>query len=672
MGLHIWFAAMLGVAGGIALAAAVRREATWLAATAFVAGGSAQLGLTDPLWFGSLQLRPHGAFALLCYAVVAAQAGVAAGLLLTGGRLAALWRGVQALGAGRVVLLAVLLLGSLVAPMGFLHRHEYAAFGKQLTAAAAFLAINGATLAAFAMLLPERWLLPLSNAIDRVNASPGKALPWAAALWVFAVTLLLNIVAFDRMPRIPDEVAYLFQAKTFALGHLYVPAPDGAMAAALGYDWIAIADGKWYSIFPPGWPAALAIGVALGLPFLVNPLIAALTIPVGHAFVSRWVSPRLAVLVTLLLAVSPWYLATGASLMSHSLTLLLVLSAWLLMLTEGSRRPAAWFAAGCLMGWLFLTRPLEGVTIGVLTGLWAMMRADLRSVQGWVMVAAYGFGCALVGALIFPYNQIFTGDMLVTPIDRYFDLLWHPGANRLGFGSDIGSPDGWGGVDIWSGHSPLEALVLVQFNLRSLNIELLGWAVGSLAFVFVHLIWGRLSRADWCMVAVIAVTVGAYGLYWFNGGFYIGPRYWFMALWPMLFLTARGLQTATGILRGVSVADAQERAAALTLLLTAVAILSFLPWRATMRYWEFRGFHDGYRELVRSGAFDRSLVFVRNGDDMGEYGSAFMLNAPDLTGPLFLRDRGTAENASIAARYPDRTFITVDGGTAGRKGTDRP
>lgn len=663
---------MLGMAGGIALAAAVRREAAWLAAAAFVAGASAQLGLTDPLWFGSLVLRPHGAFALLCYATVAAQAGVAAALLLTGGRLATLWRGACGLGVARVVLLTVLMLGSLVAPMGFLHRHEYGAFGKQLIAAAAFLAINGATLAAFAMLLPRQWLAAITAGLDRVKASAGKRLPWLAALWVFAVTLILNLLAFDRMPRIPDEVAYLFQAKTFVLGHLYVPAPDGAMAAALGYDWIAIADGKWYSIFPPGWPAVLAVGVALGLPFLVNPLIAALTIPVGHACVSRWVSPRLAVVVTLLLAVSPWYLATGASLMSHSLTLLLVLSAWLLMLTEGPRRLPAWFAAGCLMGWLFLTRPLEGLTIGVLTGLWAMARADLRSPRGWTTVGAYGLGCALVGALIFPYNQMLTGDALATPIDRYFDLLWHPGANRLGFGADIGSPDRWGGVDIWPGHSPLEALIQAQFNLRSLNIELLGWAIGSLAFAFAHFIWGRLSRTDWCMVAVIAVTVGAYALYWFNGGFYIGPRYWFMALWPMLFLSARGLQTAVGTLRGSGVTDSRDRIAALALLLSAVAVVSFLPWRAATRYWEFRGFHDGYRTLARSGAFDRSLIFVRNGGDISEYGSAFMLNAPDLAGPIFLRDRGATDNAAISARYPDRTVAVVDGGEDGPKGKGHP
>ena len=650
-GLYIWFALMLGAAGGLALAAVVSRRAAFAVAAAFLAGASAQLGLADPLWFGSLHLRPDSAFTTLCYAVIAVQGAVAAAFLLTGGRLAAVWRGVSALGPGRVFLLYLLLLASFAAPMGYLQRHEYAAFAKQLVAAGAFLALNGATIAVYAMLLPETWRTRSARRLDRFLAASGRNRTWLAALLFFAVTLALNLLAFDRMPRVPDEVAYLFQAKTFASGHLYARAPGEALDAALSYDWISILDGKWFSIFPPGWPALLAIGVAVGAPFLVNPLIAAFTVPVAHALVSRWVSPRVAMLVTGLLAISPWYLAMGASLMSHSLTLLLVLCAWLLMLAEGSRRSLAWFAAGCLMGWLFLTRPLDGLAVGLLTGLWAAMRTKLRNPSALV---GYGLGCVMVGALVFPYNHLLTGDALVTPIDRYFDLLWHAGANKLGFGPGIGSPDHWGGVDIWPGHGPIEALVQAQFNLRSFNIELLGWAAGSLILLYAHLIWGRLIHADWCMLALIGVTVGAHALYWFNGGFYVGPRYWFMALWPAMFLSARGLQTAAGLLAP----DARERVALTALLLGGVAMISFLPWRATTRYWEFRGFHDGYRRLAGTGVLDNAVVFVRT-RNMSDYGSAFMLNTPGLHGPIFVRDEGAAMNARILARYPDRNAIFV-------------
>ena len=337
--------------------------------------------------------------------------------------------------------------------------------------------------------------------------------------------------------------------------------------------------------------------------------------------------------------VSPWFLAMGASMMSHSLTLLLVLSAWLLMLTDGPRRPLAWFVGGGLLGWLFLTRPLEGVTIGILTGLWAMTRVNLKAVSGWAMLAAFGAGCALVGSLIFPYNHALTGDALLTPITQTFDLLWHPGANRLGFAADIGSPDHWGGVDVWLGHSPLEALVQAQYNLKAINVELLGWSIGSLVPLYVHLLWGRISRADWCMLAVIGVTIATYALYWFNGGFYIGPRYWFMALFPALFLSARGLQTAAGLLGRANVSHGRETVAALVMLLAVTAMVAFLPWRATGRYWGFRGAHSGYRDLAANGALGNALVFIKT-NNVADYANAFALNSPDLTGPIFLRDLG--------------------------------
>ena len=665
-GLQPWFALRLPVSGALPGPDLARRRASLLLFAIFLAGTSAQLGLTDPRWFGSLRLHPD-AFTLLCFAVVALQGTVVTAILLTDSRLAALWRGVCALGLGRVVLLFLLLLGSSAAPMGFVQEQKYARFAVEVVADGALILLNGATLTAIAMLLPDSWLQSASGRIDRVLTDASKRLPWLAALWVFAATLTLNLLAFDRLPR-TDEVHYLFQAKTFALGSLYAVAPGEPMNGALGTALISTLDGKWFSVFPPGWPAALAVGVALGVPFLVNPVIAALTVPIGHAFLSRWASPRLAVLTTMLLMVSPWYLAMGASMMSHPLTLLLVLSAWLLMLTAGSRRSFAWFAAGCLLGWLFLTRPLDGVAIGVLTGLWAMTRVNLKEGSGWARLTAYGAGCVLIGGLIFPYNQILTGDPLLTPIDQYFDRLWHPGANRLGFGGDIGSPDHWGGVDVWLGHSLSEALIAAQFNLKALNVELLGWATGSLVLLYVHLLWGRLSRADWCMLAVSVVIVGVYALYWFNGGFYIGPRYWFMTLLPALFLSARGLQTAAGMLGRAGIAHGRETVASLVLLLTATAMVSFLPWRATERYWGFRGAHSGYRELAATGALGNALVFVRT-DSAADFANAFALNSPDLSGPIFLRDRGPAVNAQIIARYPGRPvkLVTAEDVLARRK-----
>ena len=42
----------------------------------------------------------------------------------------------------------------------------------------------------------------------------------------FVATAAVAFFAFERLPHLEDEVAYLFQAKTMALGHLTVLSPD--------------------------------------------------------------------------------------------------------------------------------------------------------------------------------------------------------------------------------------------------------------------------------------------------------------------------------------------------------------------------------------------------------------------------------------------------------------
>ena len=257
-------------------------------------------------------------------------------------------------------------------------------------------------------------------------------------------------------------------------------------------------------------------------------------------------------------------------------------------------------------------------------------------------------------SLIFPYNQVLTGDALLTPIDQYFDLLWHPGANRLGFGADIGSPDHWGGVDVWLGHSPLEALVAAQFNVKALNVELLGWSIGSLVLLYVHLLWGRshpyrLVHADGhrsdrrCLRALLVQRRLLHRPALLVHDLIAGPL-------PL----GAGPSDRCGAARPrASVAHGRETVASLVLLLAVTAMISFLPWRATERYWGFRGAHTGYRELAATGALDNAFVFIKT-NSTADYGNAFTLNSPDLTGPIFLRDQGPSVNAQIIARYPGR------------------
>src|SRR4030095_14990200 len=91
----------------------------------------------------------------------------------------------------------------------------------------------------------------------------------AAAVTIVAA--LLCLTSYQAIPHIPDEIAYLIQARYFAAGQPWMAAPPAP--AAFDTFLLEVSGARWYSVFPPGWPLVLAIGAKLGVPWLVNPLL---------------------------------------------------------------------------------------------------------------------------------------------------------------------------------------------------------------------------------------------------------------------------------------------------------------------------------------------------------------------------------------------------------------
>src|SRR5688572_16041663 len=79
---------------------------------------------------------------------------------------------------------------------------------------------------------------------------------------------------------------------------------------------------RWYGIFPPGWPALLAAGYRVALPWLVNPLLAFASVGLFSAFTRRagldQVEQRLA---TAVVALSPFLVFLSGTYMSHTASL---------------------------------------------------------------------------------------------------------------------------------------------------------------------------------------------------------------------------------------------------------------------------------------------------------------------------------------------------------------
>jgi len=643
------------------------QTAGFVAAT-FVIGFGAQLALKQPLWFQFIRIQPTSDFSYVMLCALILQGVTAALLLLRMGLWASLDRVFSELGQVRPLVAILVLFVFSLGALDFIGRQLYGTLTKQFVVAVSLVILNLTSFLALVTAMPGDRLRTLSGTVSAYLSLPGTGnqirkfdawLPLWLAGGVLILCVFMRLVVFEGIPRI-DEVLYLFQAQYFAQGRLTLPLP--ASIEAFEVFMMNSYDDKWFATWPPGWPMILAVGVFFHAPWIVNPLLAACSVLLLHAFMKSVADRGMANLATILLAVSPWYLSTSSTLMSHTATYAFILGAWVLLLRARTRPSlASPLLAGGLMGMVFLTRPLEGVLIGVLTGLWVLSLA--RDRNHWKTVVLYGVGCLAIGGLVFPYNAHLTGDAFHTPLNTYLNVAWGEGTNRFGFGEGIGAP-GWGRVDPFAGHSPLEALVQIQHMAYVLNFELLGWGFGSIAFVVVFALWGKWSKLSAGMAAIVVVTIVAHAFYWYAAGYYAGPRYWFLTLVPMVVLSAFGILVCAEKAEYLFPDRlAAQRIGAGVALLCLCSLAVFVNWLGFNKYHpEFRGYHSDYQMLAKREDLKNSLVFVA-ADSAEEYENAFWLNdfRPQSDQPLFAKDLDLETNLQVASAYPERKIFFVEG-----------
>jgi hypothetical protein len=320
---------------------------------------------------------------------------------------------------------------------------------------------------------------------------------------------------------------------------------------------------------------------------------------------------------------------------------------------------------GALLGWLALVRQLDAVLVAGVFGLWMLGLFGKR--QAWISIVAFGAGIVGVASLIFLYNAAMTGDPFSFPINSYLDQLWYAGANRLGFGPDVGNPTGgWGDLDPFPGHGLRDVLINTNQNLYATNWELFGWGIGSLFFVAIHLFFGKKTQLDKLMIFTIVVLLLGYHLYWFSGGPDFGARYWYLMIYPLVVLTARGIATCVdGLRRGSAGESARDRMGVVLAVLILLTLLVFIPWRAVTRYKNYRGFHADYVKLEK-GLDPNALVFVKT-SAIADFNSAFIRNSPLQSDrqPIFAADLGPEANRKLIAAFPNRPVYYVSGRSVG-------
>ena len=425
------------------------------------------------------------------------------------------------------------------------------------------------------------------------------------AMFAFGAALHINRTMFERLPHLEDEFAYLFQAKVFAGGHLWVERPAGVEVKVLWQPFVIQPndpiDGvlKRFGKYTPGWPAVLALGILLNAPWITNAFLSALTVVLIYRLGREVFDEAVGLVAALLMAISPMALLLSATLMSHTsalfFTLLFLYGYWRTIKTTGGlRSQIAWGAlAGVGIGMVAATRPLTAVAMAAPVALHALSRlveifSEKVKYGQRVRIVTSMASLALVAApfagSIFVFNRAVTGESR----SELYTLQWD--YDKVGFGEGHGLMPGGHTLDFgWTNARSDLGIWLrdifgwtIDLGLTDYMQRNWGWGAGiglGWLFVAIGLYTGRKNEWIWLFFELFIAIVIAQLTYWIGSAVYgsavYSIRYYFEATGGIVLVSAFGLVTLVRAARNVP--------RLLTLCISAAVAIVAVGWLTLVR-----------------------------------------------------------------------------------------
>ena len=394
----------------------------------------------------------------------------------------------------------------------------------------------------------------------------------------FAATAITARYILDEYPMSGDEYAYIFQSWIFERGKLWIqPWP---LDKYLDTFFIFNVGGKVIAAYPPGWPAVLAASSTAGIPIsLVNPILAAGTIPVLYVLGLRRYGAPTGLLAVCIFAGSAFFVMNSATFFSHPASTLFGLL-FALASSEYLENPRVVPAigAGVAFSAIASTRHYDAVLLvlpAVVALVWRSSPAQWRLVP---LVAISGL--PVMGALLAYYWT--TGNPMLTPTSSL-----NPAGDVLAKFDVVRSTE----------------------ILFGRGIELAEWTSAPFLAVYLWALVRRAYRNELYFFELYGpIFPLGYWLYWSDGGLRWGPRYIYCAF-PFIALTA-----AAAIRDTLAQPDAGwlSRFAARAGILSIVISILQIPFLASNAGRIVDQFEDVNRQ-VAAAKLHNAVVFVSSG-----------------------------------------------------------
>ena len=452
-------------------------------------------------------------------------------------------------------------------------------------------------------LIPERIETAFVHGRRVLLAPAPRTFALLAGALTGALSLYFGWRLFALEPVVGDEFAQRWQAHLLVAGRLFA-------RAELHPEFFSTIQtlevhGRWFSQFPMGGPALLALGTAADAVWIVNPLLAAISAAAFFDFVRHTTDETTARVAALLFALCPFVLFMAGSQMNHAGALaclmiaLAALPRWLAS-HSASRVNRAAAVLGVCIGLAASIRPFDAAVVAVVVGVFQLYH---RRATSWHTrsLLVQGLVGAIPVAVLLAANWATVGQ----PFTFAYDVLNGP-EHRPGFHM---TPLGFE-------HTPLRGLYMASAYLMKLDVGLFAWPVPAMLVVVVALLlMDRASTWDALLLALLGGLVAGYAAYW-SESYFVGPRFLFTAVPIFVLYSARMPFVLRHRVRAPSL-----RAAVLLLTPLWLLVAWLVPPRDNQLYgvrelahvYRMRATAPAITDAVRRAGLTRALVFIQDG-----------------------------------------------------------